>query len=269
MRWSSEAEAELKKVPFFVRKRVRARVETEAAQAGKAVVALADLHAAKARFLAGMAAEVKGYRIDSCFGPSGCPNRAAPSDGLIARIEALVQAQDLLGFLRARVPGELKFHHEFRIGVADCPNACSQPQIRDVAIIGACLPAVNARDCSGCGACVEACPEQAMALDPRQGLPRIDGVGCLKCGQCVAVCPSGTLVEGQRGFRVQLGGRLGRHPRLARELPGIHSADQVLEILQACLALYKQRCGKGERFAHLLQDDDFEAIARRFNPPGI
>ena len=30
MEWTSEAEAALKRVPFFVRKRVRARVEQEA-----------------------------------------------------------------------------------------------------------------------------------------------------------------------------------------------------------------------------------------------
>ena len=34
MKWTPEAAAAIKKVPFFVRKKVRARVETEAASAG-------------------------------------------------------------------------------------------------------------------------------------------------------------------------------------------------------------------------------------------
>jgi hypothetical protein len=38
MEWSPEAEAAIKKVPFFVRKRVRSRVEQDAKQAGKTVV---------------------------------------------------------------------------------------------------------------------------------------------------------------------------------------------------------------------------------------
>jgi cyclic pyranopterin phosphate synthase len=43
MKWTSEAEAAIKKVPFFVRKKVRARVEREAAAEGKAVVTIAEM----------------------------------------------------------------------------------------------------------------------------------------------------------------------------------------------------------------------------------
>ncbi|RPJ70562.1 MAG: sulfite reductase, partial [Desulfobacteraceae bacterium] len=35
MKWTAAAEAAVKRVPFFVRKRVRARVETEAQAAGR------------------------------------------------------------------------------------------------------------------------------------------------------------------------------------------------------------------------------------------
>ncbi len=45
MKWTSEAEAAIKKVPFFVKKKVRSRVENEAAAAGKKVVSLADVKA--------------------------------------------------------------------------------------------------------------------------------------------------------------------------------------------------------------------------------
>ena len=57
-------------------------------------------------------------------------------------------------------------------------------------------------------------------------------ITCQKCGRCIAVCPSGTIKQGQKGFRVQLGGRLGRHPRLGMELPGILKPEQVLEVLR-------------------------------------
>ena len=40
MKWSSDAEAAVKKVPCFVRKKVRARVENDALTAGKKVVSL-------------------------------------------------------------------------------------------------------------------------------------------------------------------------------------------------------------------------------------
>lgn len=54
MEWTVDAEAALKRVPFFVRKQVRTRVEKEARDAGKAKVTLADVDATKARYLAGM-----------------------------------------------------------------------------------------------------------------------------------------------------------------------------------------------------------------------
>ncbi len=63
---------------------------------------------------------------------------------------------------------------------------------------------------------------------------------------------------------MQLGGRLGRHPRLGRELPGIFGEDQVLEILQESLKLYKERSRNGERFAHLFCEEDYAAFSRKF-----
>jgi anaerobic sulfite reductase subunit C len=265
MEWTPEAEEALKRVPFFVRKRVRGRVEQEAHDAGKDRVALADVKATQARYLSGMHAEIKGYQIDACFGPGGCPNRAVVSDALLARVEAVIKSADLLSFLKARVAGELKFHHEFRVTLADCPNACSQPQIKDVGIIGAAVPETTNEACSQCGACSDACSETAVALAAGGAAPpRIDPVRCLNCGQCIRACPAGTIAEGWRGFRVQIGGRLGRHPRLGRELPGIFEEDQVIEIVQACLELYKARSRQGERFAHLFRGSDFEDFSRRF-----
>jgi anaerobic sulfite reductase subunit C len=267
MKWMPEAEEAIKKVPFFVRKRVRARVEKEAKEAGKPAVSIADVKATQTRYLNSMSSEIKGYQIETCFGPSGCPNRAIISDQLIAQIETDVEKEDLLGFLEQSVQGDLKFHHEFRITLADCPNACSQPQIKDIGIIGACAPVVTEEPCSMCEACVEACKEDAILLDPEKNGPVIDNLRCLKCGKCMPVCTTGTLVEGQKGYRVQLGGKLGRHPQLAKELPGVYSEEQVLQIIQDCIRYYKQHSRNGKRFAQILQPEDFDAMAKLL--PGI
>jgi len=263
MDWTPEAEEAVSKVPFFVRKRVRQRVEQEAAAAGQSRVTLALVKAAQARYLAGMAKEVRGYQIDQCFGPSGCPHRASPGDRLLVRIRDLLEAADLLGFLRRTVEGELKFHHEFRISLADCPNACSQPQIKDIGIIGACGPVVaEATACTQCGACVDACREGAVRLDPDSSGPLIDMSACLLCGRCPAACPTECLALGARVFRVQLGGKLGRHPRLARELPGVYDEEAVLAVVAQCLEFYKRRSRGGRRFAELLSDEILEAYLR-------
>lgn len=262
MQWSPEAEKAIRKVPFFVRKRVRARVEKEAAAAGRSRVSLAAVKATQRRYLNTMEAEVRGYQLDSCFGPSGCAQRAVADDSLLPRIQALLDGADLLGFLQETVDGPLRFHHELRISVADCPNACSQPQIKDIGIIGACRPRVGPEACTACAACVEACPDGAVRLEGSPPGPVVDRARCLACGRCPAVCPAGTLVAGQTGYRVQLGGKLGRHPRLARELPGIHDAAAVLTIVQDCLDLYKARSRNGRRLAELLTAEDIDAYAR-------
>jgi len=261
MKWSSEAEQAVKKAPFFVRKKVRAAAESYVRAQGRTAVAAADVAAAKKRFLADMDSQVKGYQLDTCFGSSGCTRRAAPGDEIMARAEALLEEADLHTFLRRSVDGPLRFHHEFRVTVADCPNACSQPQIKDVGIIGGVRPGRTAETCTGCGDCRESCPDGAITIEEEQPAPLIDSDRCLLCGLCIQACPTGTLAAAESGFRVLLGGRLGRHPRLGLAVPGLLSADQVLAVLEKSIEFYKQNSRNGERFARLVSPADVEKIA--------
>ncbi len=261
MKWTPDAENAVKNVPFFVRKKVRARVEEEARRRGRDRVALADVKAAQARFLNRMSREIRGYRVEACFGSGGCPNRILDSAALVERIEAMLEQEDLLGFLRSQVGDDLKFHHEFRVALADCPNACSQPQIRDVGVIGAVDPGATEEPCTLCGACEAACKEDAVQL--AADAPGIDMGLCLACGQCIEACPTGTLAREKEGYRVLLGGKLGRHPRLAAALPGRYTEDQVLEVLKACVDLYKVRSRRGRRFSEILTEEDVRDLARK------
>lgn len=253
MIWEQEAEAVLKKVPFFVRKKVRRRVEAFAAGKGKDRISAVDVHALKQKFLSegGMESEIKGYDVSVCFGGSGCPNAVGDAAGLAKDIEAVMAQADILSFLRAEVTGDLKFHHEFRISISDCPNACSRPQITDIGIIGAAVPATTEVPCSACAECMYVCPDDAVALTDKG--PEIDTKTCLSCGKCVRACPTGTLEIAQTGYRVLLGGRLGRRPRLGMEVPGIFSQDQVTDLVRRCLDFYKARSKGGNRFSHILE----------------
>ncbi len=252
MKWSPDAEDALSRVPFFVRKRVRKRVEEEALRSGAREVRLEHVTICKKRFLNSMDDEVRGYQIESCFGPGGCPNRAADSGELLQSLETLLGGENLRAFLKERVGGPLKVHHEFRITVADCPNACSRPQIADIGIIGASLPGLSGEPCTMCGACTEACKEEALTLPDESETPVIDVDKCLACGQCIAVCPTGTLREDARGFRILLGGKLGRHPQLGWEIGGVHPAEDVVRIVKQCIDLYRGKCLHGERFGEVL-----------------
>jgi len=264
MEWTAEAETAIKKVPVFVRKRVRVRVEKEAADAGTPIVTLAEVKTTQARFLAGMSSDVQGYQTEICFGPNGCPNRANPGDRLLERIDSLLNKADLLTFLKKSVEGDLKYHHNFRVAVSDCPNACSQPQIKDIGIIGACGPRVTDAACTRCDGCIDACKEAVVSIDDTCEHPAIDLQSCVKCGKCIDACPTGTIAQGERGYRIQLGGKLGRHPQLARELPGIYSEDQVVDIVGDCIRLYKQNSRRGQRFAEIFTDEDFQRLRERY-----
>ncbi len=264
MKWTPDAEAAIKKVPFFVRKRVRTRVEKEAAQAGRKVVSLSEVKATQARYLSNMASELKGFQLDSCFGPTGCPNRITESDALLKRLDDLLKEEDLLDFLKQRVENGPMLHHEFRVTMADCPNACSQPQIKDIGIIGACGPKITRKPCTRCEACIDVCKENALSLKDAGETPEIDHQRCLQCGKCMTVCPTGALGEGNRGYRVQLAGKLGRHPQLAREVPGVFSEDEVIDIVKHCLRYYKTNSTHGQRFAELFTDAAFQKTVERF-----
>ena len=251
VKWNNDAKEDLAKVPFFIRKRVKKRVEEEAAAREAEEVTLEHVRTCQKRFLNRMEDEVKGFQVETCFGRTGCPNRAVNSHGLPERLEKSLSKRNIKSFLKDRVKGPLKMHHEFRISISDCPNACSRPQIFDIGLIGACRPEVNDEPCTQCEACVEACKENAVFI--KDDVPVEDDSKCLSCGQCARVCRTGTLKEGAKGYRILVGGKLGRHPGLGTELPGIYELEQVPAIVDQCLNHYQNHCQEGERFGVILE----------------
>ncbi len=256
LNWDKDAEAAIKKVPFFVRKKVRKKVEDYVLGKGEQKVTLSHVTALKKKFLSkgGMENQIQGHDVSACFGGEGCPNSVVSSKALLSDIQDLMEKADIRSFLKTNVQGDLKFHHEFRVSLSDCPNACSRPQIVDIGIIGASRPRITEEPCSLCNACVDICPDLAITLDDTG--PVIDETACLSCGKCMKLCPTTTLEQGTTGFRVLLGGRLGRHPRLGMEVPAIHSHDQVLHIVEKSLDFYKTNSKNGNRFSKILTSTD-------------
>jgi NAD-dependent dihydropyrimidine dehydrogenase PreA subunit len=50
---------------------------------------------------------------------------------------------------------------------------------------------VEVERCTGCGACVEACPTGALYLV--EGKATLDGTLCYECEACLAACPTGAI----------------------------------------------------------------------------
>jgi len=248
--WDGDAEQLLRRVPFFVRHRVRKKVEEDVTAAGRSRVTVADLEESKRRQLQRLSEGVKGYTLETCFGGSGCQNAVVVSAELVSRLEELLERADLLSFLRTHFGERLKLHHQCRVTLADCPNSCSQPQIKDIGIMGEVDVRCELDECNGCGECRSVCEESAICWE-KDRLAGIDSARCVRCGACARVCPVGALKNGTGSYRILLGGKLGRHPQLGRELARGLDANQVVELVSRIIKLYKASAVKGERLGVL------------------
>jgi dissimilatory sulfite reductase (desulfoviridin) alpha/beta subunit len=211
-------------------------VEEEVAAAGRNRVTKTDLEESKRKHLKSLSEDIKGYSLDACFGSSGCHNAVVASADLVSNLDNLLEEADLLTFLRSRLGERLKLHHQLRVTIADCPNSCSQPQIKDIGIIGQAQIA---------------CEESAIIL--KDGfLVGIDEEFCLQCGACAQICPTDSISITAGTFRVLVGGKLGRHPQLARELTRDLDGDQVLALVSVIVDFYKSKANSGERLGALI-----------------
>lgn len=178
-----------------------------------------------------------------------CPNAVLPHAPRV-ELEQVVHASGWPDFLHQTVTN-IRHHHQFKIAVSGCPNGCAQPHIADFGLIATAKIHLDPDLCKECGLCITACREQALNLGPPITL---DAKACLGCLACVRVCSTQALTSPEALYRVVLGGKLGRHPRLAHEL-GEFNVPQVLVILEKTLALYMQhyrpRLRLGELVEHL------------------
>lgn len=190
--------------------------------------------------------------ITPCRGLShgDCPH-VLPVDALfLADIQRAIIDSKWTEFFRTVHPGPIKRHHLFTVALAGCANGCSRPHIADIGLIRSQTPRVSLDLCTQCGLCAQACPDQAISMTDHG--PTIDSTLCLNCMQCGKACPSGAITPAQDGFRLLLGGKLGRHPMLAREWPEMVSFQAVPEVLINALCFFQRKYEHGKRFGDIL-----------------
>jgi dissimilatory sulfite reductase (desulfoviridin) alpha/beta subunit len=261
MAWDREAEKMLGRVPFFVRTKVRKKVEEEVAAAGRNRVTKTDLEESKRNHLKRLSEGVKGYSVEACFGSSGCQNAVVSSADPVSNLESLLEGADLLSFLRSQLGDHVKLHHQLRVTLADCPNACSQPQIKDIGIIGQAQVACEPEECTACGECEAVCQEAAILLDDGF-LISIEEDLCVECGACARVCPSSAISTTANNYRILVGGKLGRHPQLARDLTSNLDAEQVLDLVSGIVDFFKANAKSGERLGALINRVGWEEFRK-------
>ncbi|WP_051617306.1 hypothetical protein [Desulfonatronovibrio hydrogenovorans] len=195
----------------------------------------------------------KWYVLEACrgFSGKGCPNCVAPHKDLPDRYDRVIEELSRQKLDENRNEQLVRPHKKMKISLSGCPNGCSRPQIADLGVVGVLRPDIGA-GCSGCGICAAVCREGAVQVIGKTAV--IDRGKCLDCGECCLACPEGSLVEIMNGYRLLVGGKLGRHPRLARDLGMICTRRQAEDVLQKILELHKMSVDQGIRLSSLIEN---------------
>ena len=174
-----------------------------------------------------------------------------PCKGTVC-VHGLIDTQGLARELHERFYKgwyDVKLPHKFKIGIGGCPNNCIKPALNDFGIMGQRVPAYDPQDCHACKKCgvVEKCPIHAAGLD-ENGVMHIDREACNNCGKCVDNCHLHSVHEARTGYKIMVGGIWGKRQRLANVIDGIYTKEELIELLERCLLLYREQGRTGERF---------------------
>ena len=152
--------------------------------------------------------------------------------------------------------------HKFKIAVGGCPNNCVKPDLNDLGIVGQRVPSLSADKCRGCGKCgvQEACP---MAATVRaDGKVSIDPTICNNCGRCAGKCPFGALETGETLYKVYVGGRWGKKVRMGSPLQKLFTREEVLNVVEKAILLFKSKGESGERFGQTVDRLGVEKVEK-------
>ena len=202
-------------------------------------------------FLKNLAEVKRGYEVKCCWGVEGCPNSLVPCKELLVQIKNILEDEKITEFLLEKTGGKIKRHNVFRVGIAGCPNCCSQIHIMDIGIHGFVVIEIDAEKCDGCGECKSVCEEEAIVEKEKRF--EVDPERCLGCGMCARVCKKGAINIQKRGYKLYIGGKLGRHPRLASLYGTYFTEEEVLKAVKEVVEFYKSHNQKGERLGTILQ----------------
>ena len=129
-----------------------------------------------------------------------------------------------------------------------CPNNCVKPSLNDFGIMGQRMPEYDSKDCHGCGRCLasERCPVHAAHME--NGVMEIDRTLCTSCGKCIDNCVFHTVSEKKAGYAVFVGGLWGKRQRMGNRLPEIYAKEEVFQLVEKAILLYREQGWTGERF---------------------
>ncbi len=148
--------------------------------------------------------------------------------------------------------GSVRLPHKFKIAVGGCPNNCIKPDLNDFGIVGQRPPMFDPELCRGCKVCQieKNCRMSCCTL--KDGKMARDAETCNNCGYCIGKCPFQAVTPSDVRFKCYIGGRWGRITRHGTALPGLYTEEEVLDLIEKSILLFRDKGRKGERFAAMI-----------------
>ncbi|MDI9503025.1 MAG: 4Fe-4S binding protein [Tissierellia bacterium] len=149
---------------------------------------------------------------------------------------------------------DVKTPHKFKIGIGGCPNNCVKPDLNDLGIIGQLEPVLDLDECMGCKVCQpeNICPMNAISVV--DGVMELDKELCNNCGLCVEKCPFDVIPEGNRGYKVTVGGRWGKIGERGKPLSKlVRTEEELNDIVEKTILLYREQGITGERLGQTVE----------------
>jgi dissimilatory sulfite reductase (desulfoviridin) alpha/beta subunit len=275
MEWDSQAADEFIKMPYAAagKEGARAYAEKLARKNGSDKVTLKEFEETKKVYFAGvpekvrirelerrivegetdlrqrmekeardmLAREVDLFDIQLCHARNfRCRNQNIEVRELKLELEQKLRELKLTELIADLIPEgqRIMAHDRLRIPVSACPNGCTAPESRDFGVAGVAKPTVTDAICNECFTCVDTCRRRAILI--RNGRPEIDVTRCDCCGQCVKLCPDDVLAYEDSGYKIWVGGHIGRIPQYGYVLFKMADKDTLFRSLEVCVELIRE-----------------------------
>ena len=153
--------------------------------------------------------------------------------------------------------------HKFKIAVGGCPNNCVKPDLNDLGIVGQRVPAFDKAQCRSCRVCgaEKACTMGAIQIKDDEAAG-IDSSKCNNCGICANKCPFGAITYKDTKYKVYLGGRWGKKIRHGTALSALFNEEEVMNIVEKAILLFKSKGESGERFGSTIDRLGIEKVEK-------
>jgi dissimilatory sulfite reductase (desulfoviridin) alpha/beta subunit len=188
-----------------------------------------------------LASEMDLFDVELCHARNfRCQNQNIEVRELKKELEQKLRELKLTELIADLIPDgqRIMTHDRLRVSVSACPNGCTAPESRVFGVAGVAKPMVTDAACNECFTCVDRCRRRAILI--RNGGPEIDFTRCDWCGQCVKACLDGVLAYENSGYRIFVGGHIGRFPQYGQVLFRMADRETLFRALEASVELIKE-----------------------------